>query len=261
MRLTVRLDPDRLTQSHLRLVRRLARRPQTQLGVEWSAGNDRLPFAAAAVAVVERLIHRLPANDALAAASVADFAPFVARDRTEADLVLDLVNGPLWAGERTWRVSFDGAYGAAAAVGAITRSCTPVVAVVDASTGSEIVSGHPGTEHGRILTCAFDDVMARTATLVAAALNGTVTRHAGERPVPAPASTTAIIRFALKSLSFAALSPLYRLLYHTPHWCTGWRFVDGVDVVDLRSHPRFRLRRTGVRFSLSKISNTTWAVA
>jgi hypothetical protein len=238
MRLIIRLDPDRLKQWHLRLVQRLAHRPLTRIAVEWRPGGASLPRAAVLTAAIERLVFRLRDRNPFAAAAPADFAPFVSRDGGPAgDAILDLSCGPARPDEPTWQLRFDGRAEVAAAIGALIRSRTPVVSVVDAATGAEIVSGHPGAQNGRVLACAFDDVMARTATLVKAVLDGSTLRHGGERPPPARASLAAIAWFTVKSQSFEILSRLYRMLYHAPHWRTGYRFVHGRDVIDLRAHP------------------------
>lgn len=237
MRLTVLLDPRELRQWHLRLVRRLAARPETRVQVEWRDGTERLTSTVAVWAAIERALCRLPAKHMLAPALPADFTPFAKPETGPVDLVLDLGGTGARAGEPTWQLRFDGAHGTAAAIGALMRSRTPVVAIVDAHTGREIVSGRPGTEQGVILTDAFADVMARTATLVIAALDGTGTCYAGDRPAAEDVSVPAVAKFAVKSLKRHALSYVYRQLFYAPHWRTGWRFVDGPDVVDLRSHP------------------------
>jgi hypothetical protein len=237
MRLIIRLDPNRLKQWHLRLLQRLAHRPLTRIAVEWRPGHMAPLPAAAVTAVIERLVYRLPEPNPFAAATQADFAPFASRDAGTGDVVLDLTLGAARPGEPTWQLRFDGSPEETAAVGALIRSRTPVVSVVDAASGDEIVSGHPGVQNTRVLACAFDDVMARTATLVKAALDGSTPRHAGNRPPATRATTPAIGWFAVKSLSYEILSRLYRLLYHAPHWRTGYRFVQGRDVIDLRAHP------------------------
>ena len=43
MKLTLRLDPNRLRHWHLRLAERLARRPDTQVSVAWHAAGEPLP--------------------------------------------------------------------------------------------------------------------------------------------------------------------------------------------------------------------------
>jgi hypothetical protein len=253
MRLTIRLDPNRSRQWHLRLVQRLAQRPLTRVAVEWGGGAASLPRAATVMAAIECLLYRLPGRNPFAVATAADFALFVSRDvggqevggqdvggqdvGGQHDVVFDLCGGDLRPGERTWHLYFDGRREEAAAIGALIRSRTPVVSIVDATTGGEIVSGHPGVQNSRVLARAFDDVMARTATLVKAALDGATPRFRGERPVHARAGTAAIAWFWLKSMSVQALTLFYRLFYNTPHWRIGYRFVRGRDVVDLRAHP------------------------
>ncbi len=237
MRLTVRLDPQQLRQWHLRLVRRLAGRPGADVRVEWCEGTDRFASAVAAWVAIERALARLPADHALAPARPTELAPFAMPDPGPADLVLDLCGAGAGAGEPTWQLRFDGVQETAAAIGALMRSRTPVVAVVDAHTGREIVSGRPGTEQGVVLADAFADIMARTATLIVAALDGAGTCYSEERFVAENATAAAVAKFAVKSLRRHALSYVYRQVFYAPHWRTGWRFVEGADVVDLRDHP------------------------
>ena len=112
MKLTLRLDPNRLRRWHLRLAERLARRRDTQVGVEWGAGAEPLPGAVALLFSLERLIYGLPPGDEMAAAP-GELARFAA-SADAADLVLDFTNAPPRAGTRTWRVTFDGGDEAAA---------------------------------------------------------------------------------------------------------------------------------------------------
>lgn len=238
MRLTVRLDPERLRQWHLRLVQRLARRPLTRIAVEWHPGAAPLPAAATFAAAAETLIYRRPMRNPFAPAAAADFAPFAPDAAGGAgEVILDLTNAPAQPGKPTWQLRFDGRAGEAAAVGALIRSRTPVVSVVDAASSREIVSGHPGTQDNRGLACAFDDVMARTATLVKTALDGSSLRHDGARAKAASGNAGAVAWFAVKALAYEILAGVYRLFYHAPHWRIGYRFVQGLDVIDLRTHP------------------------
>jgi hypothetical protein len=232
MKLTLRLDPNRLRHWHLRLAERLARRPDTQVSVAWHAAGEPLPSAVEALFALERLIYRIPVGDE-AKASVQDFARYPAAH--DADRVLDFTAAAGPAGTNVWRVMFDGAAGEAAALGALIQSRTPVVSVVD-PTGAVIASGHPGTESGGILTLAYRDVLARSATLIVAALDGAHPKL--DRPhQPGQPGTADVTRFGAKSLARAAARKLYGLCYNAPHWRVGWRFVEGADVVDLRAHP------------------------
>lgn len=230
MKLTLRLDPNRLRRWHVRLAERLARRADTQVGVAWHAGGEPLPSVVTLLFGLERLIYRLAPGDE-APATVQDFARYTAA--LEADRVLDLTGDAAEA--NAWRILFDGVAGEAAALGALIQARAPVVSVVDSS-GATIASGHPGTESGGILTLAYRDILARTATLIDAALDGANPKFEA-MPQARVLSPAAVARFGVKSLARAALRKLYGLFYNAPHWRVGWRHVDGPDVVDLRTHP------------------------
>lgn len=233
MKLTLRLDPNRLRRWHVRLAGRLARRPDTQVGVEWSAGAEPLPMAVRLLFALERLVYGLPPGDEVAAAP--DELERYAASAEAADLVLDFANAAPRAGMRTWRVTFDGG-DEAAALTALTQKRTPIVAVMDV-TGAGIVNGHPGTESAGVFTLAWRDVMARTATLIEAALDGAAARTDAIEQRPGTLATGALAQFAAKSLARTVARWLYHLCYNAPHWRVGWRFVDGPDVIDLRAHP------------------------
>jgi exopolysaccharide biosynthesis WecB/TagA/CpsF family protein len=236
LELTIRLDPTRLRQWHRRLVERAARLGEMQVTVAWGTAREAAPAGLEALYAFERLVHGRPASDLAVVARPDDFAPFQRCQRRTPDLVIDLCADRRVAGEPTWHVTFDGRHGEAAAVGALARGRTPVVSVIDAETGTELASGHPGTEDSRVLVRAFADVMARTITILVAALEGNpvfVDRH----PVGRPLRTADVVRAAGRSMAHAVARRLYRRLYQTPHWRTGWRFVDGPDVFVLGTHP------------------------
>ena len=230
MKLTLRLDPNRLRRWHVRLAARLARRAGTQVGVVWHAAGEPLPSAVGLLFMLERLIYGLAPGDEVAA-TVKDFSRYPAMD--DADRVLDLTGGA--PGANAWRVMFDGSTDEAALVGALLQSRTPVVSVVDAA-GGIVANGHPGIEFGGMLTLAYRWVLARVATLIVAALDGANPRLDAE-PKSVRLGNPDVARFAAKSLARTAARKLYGLCYNAPHWRVGWRHVDGPDVVDLRAHP------------------------
>jgi hypothetical protein len=236
MKLILRLDPNRLRRWHLRLAERLARRADTQVMVAWTADTVLLPSAVGLVMMLERLIYRVSGDDLTQSAAPGDFARFVRTGET-ADLVIDFTASAAAAGMRTWRVTFDNVADEAAALAALAESRTPIVSVIDDSSGAEIASGHPGTETAGVLTFAFQDVLARAATLIVAALDGAAPRLAAGPRRAGQVTSAAIAAFAAKSLARAAVRQLYHLLYNAPHWRVGWRFVEGADVIDLRAHP------------------------
>jgi hypothetical protein len=233
MKLTLRLAPNRLRRWHVRLAERLARRPDTQVAVAWSAGAKPLPGAVGLLFTLERLIYGLPPGDEVMAAP-GELAPFAAMG--PADLVLDFTDTLPPASRCIWRVTFDGAADEVALLAALTQKRTPIVAISDIAGGAAVVAGHPGTESAGIFTLAYRDVVARTATMIMAALDGAAARaDAGQRP--AALATGQIAQFAARGLARAAVRRLYHLGYNAPHWRVGWRFVDGPDVIDLRAHP------------------------
>ena len=58
MQLTIRLDPARLRQWHVRLAARLARHANARVAVEWYAGGEKLPAAVPLLFSLEKLIYR-----------------------------------------------------------------------------------------------------------------------------------------------------------------------------------------------------------
>lgn len=239
MKLTLRFDPKRLRRWHVALAENLARRAGIYLSIEWNPAGEPLPATVALLFTLERLVYGLPADDT-ASAAPADFAR-LNRTFEAPDLVLDFTKGVPQAGThhaaRTWQVTFDGVADESAALAAVVHWRTPVVAISDAVTGAVIVSGHPGTESGGIMTLAYRDVLARTTTLILAALDGAAARieaSAGAKVL----NTGTVAVFAAKSLARATARQLYHLCYNAPHWRVGWRFVDGADVIDLRAHPK-----------------------
>ena len=239
MRLTLRLDPQRLRRWHVALADTMASRPDTHVSIEWKAGAEPLPAAAALLFSLERLVYGLPADDTATATS-GDLARFGSAPEAP-DLVLDFSVGPGSAGTdhgaRTWRVTFDGVADEAAALAALVHGHMPIVAVSDVATNAVIASGHPGTETAGIMTLAYRDLLARTTMLIVAALDGAAARIDANARANA-LNTSTVARFAARSLARAAVRRLYLLCYNAPHWRVGWRFVDGDDVIDLRAHPK-----------------------
>ena len=95
MKLTLRLDPNRLRRWHVRLAERLARRADTQVSVVWHAAGEPLPSAVALLFMLERLIYGLAPGDE-AEATVQDFSRYAAAH--DADRVLDFTDGAARSG-------------------------------------------------------------------------------------------------------------------------------------------------------------------
>lgn len=237
MRLILRLDPNRLRRWHVRLVDRLTRRADVDLGVQWAATGETLPSSLAVLFALERLVHRLPADGVAAELEASELTSFLDTQSAKPDLVLDFTSSNPRDGERTWHIAFDGVPSETAALAAIAEWRTPLVSIKDATTGAEIAIGHPGTENAGVFVLAFEDVLARTSTLVLAALVGAATGHVDEAPRAAHLSTASVARFGVRSLAMALVRRLYHLCYNAPHWRVGWRFVDGEDIIDRGALP------------------------
>ena len=239
MKITLRLDPNRVRRWHIALADALARRADTRLCVEWNSSGEPLPTAVSLLFALERLVYGLPAGNTTSATSV-DLARFV-RGFGKPDLILDLTAGGLSASKeetaRIWRVTFDGIADETGALAALMHGRTPIVEITDVATNTLVVSAHPGVEVAGILALAYGDVLARTMSLVLAALDGAAPR-AKASTIARKLDVGTVAKFAAQSLVRAAIRRLYLLCYNAPHWRVGWRFVEGADVIDLRGHPK-----------------------
>ena len=66
-------------------------------------------------------------------------------------------------------------------------------------------------------------------------MRGRGTLAAERRSQPQAASLRRIVACELKSLAHSVVRRLYQLCFHTPHWRTCWRFVDGPDLWSTRT--------------------------
>ena len=234
MRVELCLEPGSLRAWHADLISALGRRPGVVVSVRWLEDVEPLPSCVAVLFALERVLHGWP-DGCSQVIGPADLPAHDGGGAERPDVAIDLSGRAETGDIPTWTVTFDGATGMAPLVAALLAGRTPLVAVADISRG-KIASGRPGVERPHVIVGAFEEVLARTTTLILAAISGAGTQLV--QPAPsADLACTAVGHFATKALARAALHRLYRLLYRTPHWRTGWRFVDGPDVVDLGRHP------------------------
>jgi len=158
-----------------------------------------------------------------------------------ADLILDLCGDAPETSGRVWRLTFDGAPGEAALLASLAAGRTPVAAITEV--GRTVACGRLGTESSGNARGALDDMLARTTTLILAALAGGA-RALPDLPeddtgpgAPEAPSRPAIALRAGRRMVRSAIRRAYRLCYHTPHWRVGWRRLDEPDVFALRDHP------------------------
>jgi hypothetical protein len=241
MRLKVRIDGGRVRVWHIDLLRRLNRRPGTIATVEAAPAREPPALPAGAGLLLRWGEIRAGRADTLSLQSAAptDLVRYRHPDAAPCDLTLDLCGDVPAAVERVWRLTFDGAPGEAALLRTLLAGGAPVAAVEEG--GQTIAVGRLGTEHGGDLALAFEDVLARAATLILAALDGAagaIAAMPGDAAPGAvrPAAPNPAIR-AARQAARLAVRQVYRAIYVTPHWRVGWRRIEGPDLFALRRHP------------------------
>jgi len=235
MKLTLRLNRDRLRRWHISLAERLAERRDVELAVVFAEHGEPYPAAFELLLNLERLVYGIPGDDITVAAKPGDFEKFRTA-HAASECVIDFT-GPVSDGTSNLQVLFDGAPDEAAIPAALMEGRTPLVTIADSTTGKALVQSRPGTDQGGILSFAWRDVLARTSTAIVAALDGAAVQPAEGKASRSLVSTATAARYGLNSLARAAVRAIYRLCYNAPHWRVGWRFVNGQDLIDLGAHP------------------------
>lgn len=232
MRLELVLDPDALRGWHLALVSRLRRQRRIDVRVRWDPHGRRpaTPPETDRLLELERHLNGIAPGPS-ATVSPAQLDDVVAPGDFDAELVLDLAGQQRAGMARTWHVLFDGSRGEIAAVGALLDGRFPTVEVADAVTGAVVFAGLPGSEQPGIIVAALDDILHRSVDLVTLAVMG---RRSGPVGIasPPPGARRGPTAHTAKAVARAAARRAFHLLYRSPHWRVGWRFVDGPDVID-----------------------------
>ena len=105
----------------------------------------------------------------------------------------------------------------------------PTIDIEEAETGAILATGTPCADNAGTILEAFECVLARVTTLLL-----TVMRNPAPL-VPARRSahsirTRSLVAFEAKTIARSIVRRLYALCFHTPHWRTCWRFLDGPDL-------------------------------
>ncbi|MCD4536332.1 hypothetical protein LRP67_19750 [Nocardioides sp. cx-169] len=221
---------------HLALAAALCRVGHLRVGVAW---GDDVPVPERdleRLLAIERRLHRLPSAGATRAGRERLAHLSTRRPESGRVLVLDLTAGPAGGGEG-WSLTFDGRRGEGAAAAALLAGRFPVVEVVDAS-GTPLASARPGSEWPGVTAAALDDVLAGCVSLLVAAVAGRPPRLPEEPALDRrPAGGRSPTHQAVRAVARVPLRRAARILYRTPHWRVGWRFVDGAGVIDTLQHP------------------------
>jgi len=240
------LDGARPRRWHAALVARLEARAGWRVVVDarprpvaWPANADRL-FR------LETLVHGLPQDGpgARLEGAEAGALPWLAaawphRAAERPDCVIDLCgDGDAPEGVPLWRLLYDGRPGEAALLASLLAGRVPVASLV--ADGRVLAEARLGTEVRGLVRTAFEDGLARTATLIAAAFVGGAAPIPAGPPPPAPEAGLGLRDLGRRAARLAvggAVRRLYRMAYRSPHWRVGWRRLDGPDLVALGRHP------------------------
>ena len=240
MRISLRLDGDCVRAFHVLLAQRLAALADVELFVDARPASGGIPRSAEALFQLETAIHGLSHDGLAKRVPFSALAPYRAQPPASPDLVLDLCGDVQVEGTRVWHVTYDGASGEAALLALILAGRTPLARIEE--NGVAIAAGRLGTEYGGIALASFQDMLARTASLIVAAKTGAA-ESVPDLPEPAQADAPPMpsagklgIR-AGKALARRIVQKIYHLCYNAPHWKVGWRETQGRDLFDLRAHP------------------------
>ena len=242
MHVRVRLDGGEPRRWHVRLLERLAARAEHRVSVDMRPGPGGLPRNARLLFELEAAVHRLGPLGLCAPAAPSALSAFAA-DGAAPDLVIDLCGDVPTGPIPVWSLAYDEVLGERGLLASLLEGHAPV-ATLRATAGDVIAIARLGTEYGGIARAAFEDGLARTTTLILAALAGgastTLPTIVGETPrtaAPAGLDLGQVTRRATRMLARTIVRRLYHLCFHAPHWRTGWRKLAGPDLLDLRRHP------------------------
>lgn len=245
---TVRLNRRSLRGWHIRLLDQLGQRPDRRIRIAWTADAGGLPPNAELLFRLEAAIHGLPRPGLATAAEPVALASYEAgaagAEAGDGEIVLDLSETAAHpACAATWRLDFDGVPGEAGLLAALFGGRAPVAALRGPD-GAPVAVGRLGAESHTVMLAAFEDYLARTITLIVAALDGArATRlpDGTEAPLqpgsPFDLGGLGVGRRAAEGLARQVARRLYALCFHRPQWRVGWRRLAGPDLIDLRHHP------------------------
>ncbi|TGQ64081.1 formyl transferase [Mesorhizobium sp. M00.F.Ca.ET.186.01.1.1] len=241
MQVSVRLDSDCLRAFHVVLLQRLAALPGVTVFADARPAGGGIPSSAEALFQLETTIHGLDRNGLAQRETPSALAPYRSTPPASPDLVIDLCGDVEPAGKRVWRVAYASACGEAALLTLILDGQTPLARIEEG--GATVAEARLGTEYGGIALASFQDMLARTVSLVVAAVTGAARGALPVLPEPPgnnepamPSAAKLGIRGA-KALARRIVQKIYHLCYNAPHWKVGWRQTNGRDLYDLRAHP------------------------
>ena len=230
MNIVLRLDASDLRRWHLALAERLARRAGARIGVRLVEGAVVPLKSAELLFQIETWLFGLGRGGGAERIGREKFDAF--REQGEPYLILDLTDAAARVEGRVWRVECDGSGVERGLVEALLAGRTPTLRVL--GPGGPIAVARPGAETLGLLRKSLEEMLARTATLIEAALDGAAPA-AGlgplrdvEAPLPAQGfwkrTSKIAVRRAVRAVSSA--------VFNSPHWRVGWRGATGTHLAD-----------------------------
>ncbi len=175
MHVRVRLDGAKPLRWHAALLRRIGDSPGVAtVSIDDAPGPGTWPHTADLLFRLEALVHRLPRLG-----TVPILGAELARWRqpgTRPDIVLDLC-GDVPSGPGTWHLAYDGRSGADALLASLLAGAVPHLTLVE--NGVIRAAGRLGADRPGIVLACFEDALARTITLIAAALRDRIAGRGG----------------------------------------------------------------------------------
>ncbi|MGE6738765.1 glucosamine inositolphosphorylceramide transferase family protein [Allorhizobium pseudoryzae] len=227
---------------HLTLVRRLKSMPGKSVTVALVEGLPDLPAGLEALFQLEAAIHGLAGHGQAERVPAADLLALSDAGEAPADLVLDLCGSKVPTTVARWQLTYDGFAGEEGLIAAILSGATPTAGLVYGQ--NVIAEARLGTEYGGIALASFDEMLARSVTLITAAVAGgcqtrlPALRQEEAGAPPAIPSISRLGKAAAKKVARRIVQQIYRLCYNSPHWRVGWRKLNGPDLFDLGAHPK-----------------------
>lgn len=226
------VDPSRLRYFEIELIQRLR---AGGVGVSLHFGHTQWPLPASVELLlqIERLAYHLKSPLLAERISSGPVHPLLVSEAGRDDLVIDLCGAGDGDAGRTLRILYDGTAGEAALVAALLAGRMPAIEIQDTGANIIVARGIACADNAGTLSEALECVLARALVLVTAVVGG---RRLLATPLArAPMRPRSVVAFELRALASAAVSRLYHLCCHAPHWRTLWRFVQDGDLWDTRT--------------------------
>jgi hypothetical protein len=247
MHVRIRCKSDTVRRWHVSLAKRLQALPDMAVSVELVPASElpqqpELPAGLESLFLLEATIFARPRDGEASRAEVGMLMSLVSPTDAPVDVILDLCGGASEDVTRVWSLAYDGVIGEAGLIDAILAGRAPIAAL--SSNGRTIASGRLGTEYGGVALASFEDMLARTSTMIVAALHDSCRTSppplpgGDEHAVTAGGKPRNLAGLAAKKLARRIVQQIYRLCYNAPHWRVGWRQMDGRDLFDLKAHPQ-----------------------